>query len=74
MTSGIPAPHLGNRNNKDIDMEQQFRSPNKCQIVTLWLLGLISALLIAAVTHLELINLDFLMFADYPTKYSGYIY
>ena len=72
MTSGIPAPDLGNRDKRDIDKEQQYKSRNKCQVVTLWLLGLISALLVTAVTHLEFLNLDFLMFTDYPTKFSGY--
>ena len=73
MTPGLPAPNLENRYKKDIAMEQQFKSSNKCQVVTLWVLGLISALLVAAVAHLEILNIDFVMFTDYPTKYSGYI-
>ena len=71
MTPGMPAPDTENKYKKDIDREKQFKSSNKCQVVTLWLLGLISALLVAAVAHLEILNIDFLMFTDYPTKYSG---
>ena len=73
MTPGMPAPDTENKYKKNIDSEKQFKSPNKCQIASLWLLGLISALLVTAVTHLEFLNLDFLMFTDYPTKFSGYI-
>ena len=58
MTPGAPNPDTGNGSNTAVAKEQEspIKSAGKCQVVTLWLLSVISAALVAAVTHLEILN------------------
>ena len=60
MTPGAPNPDTGNGSNTAIAKEQEspIKNAGKCQVVTLWLLSVISAALVAAVTHLEILNLE----------------
>ena len=70
MTPGAPNPDTGNGSNKAVAKEQESarKSAGKCQVVTLWLLSVISAVLVAAVTHLEILNLGI----PSSQKISGY--